>query len=208
MSQLKKIMRDRGPARDAPACRLRGTTGDFGPKSERAGTERRILERRAHLFAPYVLAYMLTLLSRRKKRPKALRTNIRMSRAAGTDPPSPLPQARKFALRLPKVAAGLYRVPCPPFSIAVIAMPFLLLLCPSLACLPVLPAPLLGRSPTDSLIAGITAMGVVIAYVTTVTWRTRRRLRTRPDQREQWLFEYGRARTRFTLLAMALFVLV
>src|SRR5262249_18278403 len=116
---------------------------------------------------------------------------------------------RKFALRLPKAVAGLYRVPCPHFLLAVIAMPFLLLLCLSLACLPVTwPAPHLARSPEESLVGVLAAAGVLFAYVATVTWRTRRRLRTWPEQRERWLSDYGRARTRFALLAMALFVLV
>ena len=86
-------------------------------------------------------------------------------------------------------------------------MPFLLLLCLSLACLPVKwPAPYLARTPVESLYGTLATLGVLLAYVVRVTWRTRRRLRTRPEQRDRWLTDYGRARTRFALLAMALFV--
>src|SRR5207244_4439391 len=48
--------------------------------------------------------------------------------------------------------------------------------------------------------------GVVLGYVIAVTWRTRRRLRTQPELRDRWLVAYGRARTRFILLAMGLYV--
>src|SRR5437764_234215 len=88
-------------------------------------------------------------------------------------------------------------------------MPFLLLLCLSLACLPgTWGEPLFAHSPRESLFGALTAAGALFAYVTAVTWRTRRRLRTRPEQRDRWLADYGRARTKFALLAMALFVLV
>jgi STE24 endopeptidase len=88
-------------------------------------------------------------------------------------------------------------------------MPFLLLLCLSLACLPVDDWHALYASwkPWHGLVGTLATLGILLAYVFQITWRTRYRLRTRPEQRDRWLTAYGHARTRFVLLAMGLFVI-
>lgn len=92
-------------------------------------------------------------------------------------------------------------------------MPFLLLLCLSLACMPLTWSPPLewvgleGLRPIHSLSGTLVVIGAMLLAATHISGKTVRGLAD-PDERGRWLHYYGVWRTRYALATMAAFVLI
>ncbi|HEV3145794.1 MAG TPA: M48 family metallopeptidase [Gemmataceae bacterium] len=87
-------------------------------------------------------------------------------------------------------------------------MPFLLLLCLSLACLPVdWPQPLAGLRPIHSLLGTTGLVAMLGGSAGWFAWRTRQRLQ-RAEQREGIMRYYGQRRMLHSLSLMAIYVLI
>jgi STE24 endopeptidase len=87
-------------------------------------------------------------------------------------------------------------------------MPFLLLLCLSLACLPVdWPPPLAGLKPIHSLLGTTGLLAMLSGSAGWFAWRTRQRVQ-RSEHREGIMRYYGRRRMMHSLSLMAIYVLI